>query len=190
MSVVFVSTSAPTVSSSSLPLVTVHSECFTHACRHAFYVHTIYIYVHKHIHIRVHAYTHTHTHPDMCRPNLLYVFVHVYVCVCVCTCRHMYTFMFSHAGGCPCLVLWDGLLWVGWGGAGGCVLVVDVLTSNPKQHSCDLWQPETQNLRYVIIIWVVFYIRIRFGFLFIRVPYYFGDLEGDPNLENYHIPVF
>ena len=22
-------------------------------------------------------------------------------------------------------------------------------------------------------------------FLFIRVPYYFGDFEGDPNLENY-----
>ena len=26
---------------------------------------------------------------------------------------------------------------------------------------------------------------VSFGVLFIRVPYYIGDLKGDPNLENY-----
>ena len=30
-------------------------------------------------------------------------------------------------------------------------------------------------------------IRVPFGVLFIRVPYYVGDLKRDPGLENYTI---
>ena len=33
--------------------------------------------------------------------------------------------------------------------------------------------------------WVGFGIRVPFRVLFIRVPYYFGDLKRPPNLENY-----
>ena len=34
-------------------------------------------------------------------------------------------------------------------------------------------------------IWAVFQSRVRFRVLFIGVPYYIGDLQRDPNLENY-----
>ena len=33
--------------------------------------------------------------------------------------------------------------------------------------------------------WPVLENRVPFGILFIRVPYYVGDLKGDPSLENY-----
>ena len=36
-----------------------------------------------------------------------------------------------------------------------------------------------------VSIWVVIYIRFRFRIIFLGVLYYFGDLKGDPNLENY-----
>ena len=35
------------------------------------------------------------------------------------------------------------------------------------------------------MIWVVVQIRVPFTILFIRVPYCFGDLKRDLNLENY-----
>ena len=38
---------------------------------------------------------------------------------------------------------------------------------------------------YVTFTWVVFQNRVPFTVLFVRVPYYIGDLKGDPNLENY-----
>ena len=34
-------------------------------------------------------------------------------------------------------------------------------------------------------IWAVLKNRVPFRVLLIRVPYYIGDLKGDPNLENY-----
>ena len=34
-------------------------------------------------------------------------------------------------------------------------------------------------------MWVVLQSRVPFRLLFIRVPYYIGDLKRDPNLENY-----
>ena len=39
----------------------------------------------------------------------------------------------------------------------------------------------------LFIIWGLFQIRVPVPFrvLFIRVPYYIGDLKGDPSLENY-----
>ena len=33
-------------------------------------------------------------------------------------------------------------------------------------------------------MWVVLYFGAPFRVLFIRVPYYIGDLKRDPNLEN------
>ena len=40
-----------------------------------------------------------------------------------------------------------------------------------------------------VSIWVVIYIRFRFRVIFLGVLYYFGDLKGDPNLENYPFGV-
>ena len=36
-------------------------------------------------------------------------------------------------------------------------------------------------------MWVVLEIRVPFRVLFIRVPYYVGDPQKGPNLENFHV---
>ena len=35
-----------------------------------------------------------------------------------------------------------------------------------------------------IILWIVLSVRVGFRVLVVRVPYYIGDLLGDPNIDN------
>ena len=44
-----------------------------------------------------------------------------------------------------------------------------------------LIHPKTLFQRIKASLWVVLYIRVRFGALLKRVPYYIGDLETDPS---------